>query len=100
MKKIFVGNNRETTKIKTVRKFRNDLLTASVLIVSFLFTAGVFFSGFSGGTVCEAATIGDITSVYGAMSNPLVGYGIVVGLDGTGDQWGVNVTQQSIVTML
>ncbi|RZD16187.1 MAG: flagellar basal body P-ring protein FlgI [Candidatus Acididesulfobacter guangdongensis] len=105
VKKIFVGNNIETTKIKTVRKFRNDLLAAAVLIVGFLFTAGVFSNGFtlnlnSGVTVCEGATIGDITSVYGAMSNPLVGYGIVVGLDGTGDQWGVNVTQQSIVTML
>ena len=47
-----------------------------------------------------AATVGNITSVYGAMSNPIVGYGLVTGLDGTGDQWGVNVTQQSIVTML
>ncbi|MHB1697348.1 MAG: flagellar basal body P-ring protein FlgI [bacterium] len=47
-----------------------------------------------------AAKIGDITSIYGAMSNPVIGYGLVVGLEGTGDQWGVNVTQQSIVTML
>ena len=47
-----------------------------------------------------AATIGNITSVYGAMSNPIVGYGLVTGLAGTGDQWGVNVTQQTIVTML
>ncbi len=48
----------------------------------------------------DAAKIGNITSIYGAMSNPIVGYGLVTGLDGTGDQWGVNVTQQSIVTML
>ncbi|HEC24454.1 MAG TPA: flagellar basal body P-ring protein FlgI [bacterium] len=47
-----------------------------------------------------AAKIGNITSIYGAMSNPMVGYGLVVGLNGTGDRWGVNVTRQSIVTML
>lgn len=51
-------------------------------------------------TISRAAKIGDITSIYGAMSNPIVGYGLVTGLSGTGDQWGVNVTQQSIVTML
>lgn len=50
--------------------------------------------------ISSAAKVGDITSIYGAMSNPIVGYGLVVGLQGTGDQWGVNVTQQSIVTML
>lgn len=47
-----------------------------------------------------SATIGDMTSIYGAMGNPIVGYGLVTGLNGTGDQWGVNVTQQTIVTML
>ncbi len=51
-------------------------------------------------SLSRAAKIGDITSIYGAMSNPIVGYGLVVGLDGTGDQWGVNVTQQSIANML
>ncbi|MDP1533348.1 MAG: flagellar basal body P-ring protein FlgI, partial [Rubrivivax sp.] len=33
-----------------------------------------------------AARIKEVASVQGVRSNPLVGYGLVVGLDGTGDQ--------------
>ncbi len=75
------------------------ILLISLAFLLFLFwglTTDIFFAPNSS----YAATIGNITSVYGAMSNPIVGYGLVTGLDGTGDQWGVNVTQQSIVTML
>ncbi|MHC4772758.1 MAG: flagellar basal body P-ring protein FlgI, partial [Planctomycetota bacterium] len=32
-----------------------------------------------------AAKIGDISDVQGIRSNPLTGYGLVVGLNGTGD---------------
>src|SRR5690606_136420 len=41
----------------------------------------VCFSG-----VVQAERIKDIASVAGVRSNQLVGYGLVVGLDGTGDQ--------------
>ncbi|MBX9716558.1 MAG: flagellar basal body P-ring protein FlgI, partial [Burkholderiaceae bacterium] len=34
----------------------------------------------------SAARLKEIASVQGVRSNPLVGYGLVVGLDGTGDQ--------------
>jgi|GEM_PF-6173254 len=34
----------------------------------------------------HAERIKDITSVAGVRDNPLLGYGLVVGLDGTGDQ--------------
>jgi flagellar P-ring protein precursor FlgI len=34
----------------------------------------------------EAARIKEVATVQGVRSNPLVGYGLVVGLDGTGDQ--------------
>ncbi len=64
-----------------------------------LFLAAAIITGINP-NFSYAAKIGNITSIYGAMSNPIVGYVLVVGLDGTGDQWGVNVTQQSIVTML
>jgi flagellar P-ring protein precursor FlgI len=36
--------------------------------------------------VAAAERIKDIASVAGVRSNPLIGYGLVVGLDGTGDQ--------------
>jgi len=34
----------------------------------------------------NAARLKEVATVQGVRSNPLVGYGLVVGLDGTGDQ--------------
>ncbi|WP_418316579.1 flagellar basal body P-ring protein FlgI [Piscinibacter sakaiensis] len=49
----------------------------------------------------EAARIKEVASVQGVRSNQLVGYGIVVGLDGTGDQsTSAPFTTQSINAML
>lgn len=36
--------------------------------------------------LAEAARIQDLAEISGVRSNPLIGYGLVVGLDGTGDQ--------------
>jgi len=48
-----------------------------------------------------ADRVKDISSVAGVRSNPLIGYGIVVGLDGTGDQTSQTpFTIQSIKSML
>ncbi len=58
----------------------------------------VFVSLFSG--VALAAPISHITDVYGDRTNQLIGYGVVVGLDGTGDKSQVKFTQQSIVNMV
>ncbi len=46
----------------------------------------------------HAERIKDIASISGVRSNPLVGYGLVVGLDGTGEQ--TVYTQQSFKAML
>ncbi len=48
----------------------------------------------------SAVPIHHITDVYGDRSNQLIGYGVVVGLDGTGDKSQVKFTQQSIVNMV
>ncbi len=49
----------------------------------------------------EAARIKEVASVQGVRSNQLVGYGLVVGLDGTGDQTtSAPFTAQSIAAML
>lgn len=45
-----------------------------------------------------AERIKDIATIQGVRSNPLIGYGLVVGLDGTGDQ--SPFTVQGIVNML
>jgi flagellar P-ring protein precursor FlgI len=42
----------------------------------------------------------DISQIEGARSNQLVGYGLIVGLNGTGDSQQVAFTNQSIVNML
>ena len=49
----------------------------------------------------QAARLADVASVMGVRSNQLVGYGLVVGLDGTGDQVRQTpFTQQSLTNML
>ena len=49
----------------------------------------------------NAARIKELASVQGVRSNPLVGYGLVVGLDGTGDQTtSAPFTTQSLNAML
>ncbi|MBI5896465.1 MAG: flagellar basal body P-ring protein FlgI, partial [Desulfobacterales bacterium] len=51
-------------------------------------------------TPSGAVRIKDIANIKGVRSNQLVGYGLVVGLDGTGDDEKSNFTTQSIASML
>ena len=49
----------------------------------------------------QAARLKELASVQGVRGNPLVGYGLVVGLDGTGDQTtSAPFTAQSLNSML
>ena len=54
--------------------------------------------------MCGAASaerVKDLASVAGVRDNPMLGYGLVVGLDGTGDSTGaVSYTEQSLRSML
>ena len=68
-------------------------LICLALIVAF---SGVFFTSSTG----LAVRLKNIASFSGARSNQLVGYGLVVGLSGTGDQRGSPYTIQSITNML
>ena len=47
-----------------------------------------------------AARLKDLASIKGARTNQLVGYGLVVGLNGTGDGNGTQFTVQSLVNMM
>jgi flagellar P-ring protein precursor FlgI len=47
-----------------------------------------------------AARIKDLASIKGIRNNQLVGYGLVVGLDGTGDKAGTGFTVQSLANMI
>jgi flagellar P-ring protein precursor FlgI len=46
------------------------------------------------------ARIKDITSIKGIRTNQLFGYGLVIGLNGSGDKGGTNFTIQGLVNML
>lgn len=57
--------------------------------------------GFVASTAAHAERVKDLASVQGVRTNQLVGYGLVVGLDGTGDQTSqAPFTIQSIKNML
>lgn len=62
----------------------------------------LLFAGFSALAQQEEATveIGDIANLSGERDNHLIGYGLVVGLDGTGDSTRSQGTMQSIANML
>ncbi len=47
-----------------------------------------------------AERIGDIASIVGVRTNQLIGYGLVIGLNGTGDKTSSKFTMQSIANML
>ena len=48
----------------------------------------------------EAVRIKDIAEIGGVRANKLVGYGLVIGLNGTGDKRQTQFTVQSLVSML
>ncbi|MDR3299717.1 MAG: flagellar basal body P-ring protein FlgI [Candidatus Accumulibacter sp.] len=73
---------------KNIAKFASSLV---VLVCASLLTGGV----------CATERLKDLATVQGVRNNQLVGYGLVVGLDGTGDQTTQTpFTTQSIINML
>ncbi|HRK84206.1 MULTISPECIES: flagellar basal body P-ring protein FlgI [Alcaligenes] len=67
-----------------------DMLRAAML------AAGLLLAPLS-----QAERIKDLASIQGVRDNPLIGYGLVVGLDGSGDQVRqAPFTQQSLTNML
>jgi flagellar P-ring protein precursor FlgI len=51
-------------------------------------------------SLCYSARIKDISSIKGIRQNQLLGYGLVIGLNGTGDKSGTGFTIQGLVNML
>ncbi|HEY2560742.1 MAG TPA: flagellar basal body P-ring protein FlgI [Caldimonas sp.] len=72
------------------------ILRASIVIAALLASAAVWWP-----QPAQAARIKEVASVQGVRSNQLVGYGLVVGLDGTGDQTtSAPFTTQTLLAML
>lgn len=66
------------------------------IIIYLILIVGLFLS-----SVCAADRIKDLASIQGVRNNQLIGYGLVVGLDGTGDMTvQTPFTVQSIINML
>ena len=71
-------------------------IRASIALTLFAASAALWWPASA-----SAARIKEVASVQGVRSNPLMGYGLVVGLDGTGDQTtSAPFTTQSIIAML
>jgi flagellar P-ring protein precursor FlgI len=51
-------------------------------------------------TAATAERLGNVVDIQGVRGNQLVGYSLVVGLDGTGDKNQVKFTSQSVTNML
>ncbi len=51
-------------------------------------------------SVAQAVRIKDVASIKGIRSNQLLGYGLVVGLNGSGDKSGAAFTMQSLANMI
>lgn len=67
----------------------------------FLFTLAAILVFFFGTTSLFAATkVKDITNIVGVRENQLIGYGLVVGLQGTGDGTTSKFTAQSLANLL
>lgn len=87
------------------RNVRENLLTYFCLTLKRFACAAVFIStfflfSFPGANESNAARIKDIANINGIRTNQLVGYGLVVGLKGTGDKANTIFTNQSLANML
>lgn len=65
-----------------------------------LFIAVLIIASFIDCKTASGARLKDIATLKGLRTNQLVGYGLVVGLNGTGDGSGTQFTTQSLVNMM
>ncbi len=80
----------------SLKKVFSLLAKKQLEIAFFLLFIGIFLM-----PSAHAERLKDITSIQGVRSNQLIGYGLVVGLDGTGDQTTQTpFTVQSILSMM
>ena len=84
--------------IKTIwRKKRSYRLVNFIL---FLYALAILLAMMFYAVPSHAARVKDIASIEGVRNNSLIGYGLVIGLNGTGDKIGTRFTVQSLSSML
>ncbi|MFT5691417.1 MAG: flagellar P-ring protein precursor FlgI [Oceanicoccus sp.] len=85
----------------SARKAWNDLKNCRAATRFFIFLAVMTIVSQVTSPLAYAERLKDIASVAGVRDNPIIGYGLVVGLDGTGDQTTQTpFTAQAFRTML
>jgi len=72
----------------------------SLILAALILAAAVFWTAVVTPSEAEAARLKDIASFSGVRTNELVGYGLVVGLAGTGDGTSSTFTLRSMANML
>lgn len=83
---------------RTRRSRVKDLLAAFGVAAGFVFACGALLAY---ATPARAERVKDLVTFAGVRDNPLIGYGLVVGLDGTGDQTTqAPFTTQTLANML
>ncbi|MCP3941184.1 MAG: flagellar basal body P-ring protein FlgI [Desulfobacteraceae bacterium] len=75
--------------IKILRKIVPPLILSLIILGSFICPVMV-----------EAARIKDLAAIKGIRSNQLTGYGLVAGLNGTGDKDNVHFTRRALVNLM
>ena len=83
-------------KPRRLRIVHTRIVQISIIAIISLLILPAFW----GEDSASAARIKDLAAVKGIRSNQLTGYGLIVGLDGTGDKSGTRFTQRSLVNML
>jgi flagellar P-ring protein precursor FlgI len=78
----------------TVRKKKNRAMGFSLFYCLLPVACCLFFAS------AEASRIKDLAQVEGVRSNQLIGYGLVVGLDGSGDRQNTEFTVQTLTNLL
>ena len=71
--------------------------TRNVSVILFVILAGM--AAASAATL-QSARVKDLTTIEGVRDNPLIGYGLVVGLNGTGDRQQTVFSTQTLANML
>ncbi len=82
----------------TCRRASSGAVLVTVLLAITLLASAAGEAGRAG--AAGASRIRDLARIQGVRDNQLVGYGLVVGLDGTGDKSGTGFTLRSMSTML
>lgn len=93
---------RKTSPMQALKKFASDSLGEALLgwiFLSLLLALGAFVS--PAHASAAPVHVRDLTQIEGVRENVLVGYGLVVGLAGTGDSAnGIPFTRQTLANML